>query len=78
MECDSGDAIACALQFWDQLENRRNKDNEMSGRMWEVVETKARKTRVSKIERKRKGKERRGEEKKVKEEKMKNQKKVRW
>ena len=60
MECDSGDAIACALQFWDQLENRRNKDNEMSGRMWEVVETKARKVRMVKVERRR---ERAGEKK---------------
>jgi len=29
------------------LENRRDKDNEMYGRMWEVVETEARKVRMA-------------------------------
>ena len=53
MECDSRDAMACVPQFWDQLENRRGKDDEMSRRMWEVVETKARKVGVAKVERRR-------------------------
>ena len=35
--------MANILQFWDWLENRRSKDNKVSGRMWKIVEIQARK-----------------------------------
>ena len=44
--------MACMPQFWDWLENRRSKNNEMSRRMWKAVETKARKIRVEKAKEK--------------------------
>ena len=47
------------LQFWDQLENRRSKDNKMFERMWEIAETKTRKTRMAKTKGKREEKGRR-------------------
>ena len=41
MEYNFGDTIACLLQLWDWLENRRSKDNEVFWGIWKAVETKA-------------------------------------
>ena len=48
MEYNFGDTIACLLQLWDWLENRRSKDNEVFWGIWKAVETKARKVGIVK------------------------------
>ena len=45
------------------MENRESEDDEVSRRMWEVVETKARKTRAAKAKRRRKEKSKSKEKK---------------
>ena len=43
------------------MEDWRSEDNKVSGRVWEIVETKARKTRIAKTKRERKEEEKRKE-----------------
>ena len=61
MEHDFRNTMACSLQSWDQLENRRSKDDEVPERMWEAVEAEAGKVRV--VETKRRREERRSKKK---------------
>ena len=74
VECNLGNTIACSLQSWDWLENRRSKDDKISRRVWEAVETKAGKIRMEKAKRRRKEARREGteEERKEKTKKGKN------
>ena len=60
------------LQSWNQLENRRGKDNEMLRRVWKTVETKAGKTEVAKTKGRR---ERREKEKETKRERVEERRK---
>ena len=53
MEYDFGNAVTCSPQFWNQLENRRGKNDEMSRGVWITVETEAGKIRVVKVKRRR-------------------------
>ena len=39
--------MACMLQSWNQLEDRRSKNNKVSKGMWEAIETKAEKVRLA-------------------------------
>ena len=57
VESNFGNAIVSTLQFRDWLENRGDKDDEVSRRMWKAVEAKAREIGMEKTKR---GKEMRG------------------
>ena len=48
MKCNLGNIIACLLQSRDQLENREDEDDVMSGWVWKVIENSTEKTRVEK------------------------------
>ena len=54
MGCNFGNAMACSSQSWDWLENEKSEDDEVSRRVWKVVETKAEKNGVAKTKRRRK------------------------
>ena len=45
--------MANSPQFWDWLENRRNKNDKIFKEIWKVVETEVEKVRVIKVERER-------------------------
>ena len=45
--------MANSPQFWDWLENRRNKNDKIFKGIWKVVETEVEKVRVIKVERER-------------------------
>ena len=49
MKCDLEDVMACSLQLWDWLEDRRGKNDEVPRRMWEVMEAKVREIQIGKI-----------------------------
>jgi len=51
VEYDFGNAVACSLQSWNWLKNRRGEDDKLSRRVWKAVETKAGKVRVAEAER---------------------------
>jgi len=53
VEYDFGNAMTCSPQSWNQLGNRRGKNNEMSRGVWITVETEAGKIRVVKVKRRR-------------------------
>ena len=61
VEYNLGNTMASLPQLWDWLKKRESKDNEVSRRMWKVVETEVGKIRVGKTKR------RRGEKRKEKE-----------
>jgi len=48
VKCNLGNVIACLLQSRDQLENREDEDDVMSGWVWKVIENSTEKTRVEK------------------------------
>ena len=47
--------MAYSSQSWDWLENEKSEDDEVSRRVWKVVETKVEKNGVAKTKRRRKG-----------------------
>ena len=53
MDGDLGNAMADMLQSWDWLENRGSKDDKVSRRIWQVVETSTWKIGVEEAERRR-------------------------
>ena len=53
MEHNFGNAVACMPQLWDWLEDKRDKDNEMSKRVWKAVEARVREVRVIETKRRR-------------------------
>jgi len=50
VDSDIRDAMVSTPQSRDRLENGRGKNNKMSGRMWEIVETSAGEIRMEKAE----------------------------
>ena len=71
MESNFENTIAYISQFWDWLENREDKDDKMSRRVWEIVEAQTEETRIEEVEERREM--RREEEKRKKEEEIKKQ-----
>ena len=65
--------MTSSLQSWNQLKNRESKDDEVSWRVWKVVETKVGKVRVEKTkeERKKREREEKGRTKRTEKEKTK-------
>ena len=53
MKCNLGNVIACLLWSRDQLENREDEDEVMSGWVWKAIEDSTEKTRVEKAKEKR-------------------------
>ena len=53
MEYNFENTMACTLQSWDWLENRRSEDNEVSRGVWKAVKAKAVETRVVKTKERR-------------------------
>ena len=74
MECDFRNTVACLLQFWNWLENKRGRDNKISRRVWKVVKTKTEKVRIAKAKREREKGRRRKETRREKREKKKKKK----
>ena len=68
MESNFGNTIACMPQFWDWLQQRKDEDKEVSGRVWEAVEIRTRKSRIAKAKR-RKERKKKKKNKKIKKEK---------
>ena len=64
MECNLGNTMASSLQSWDQLKDRRSKDNKMFREIWKAVETEARKIGVVKAKERREKETRRKEKEK--------------
>ena len=50
MECNIRDAIASMPQSWNQLENKRGKNDKISRWVWKVVEDKADDARMAEAE----------------------------
>ena len=54
MECDFENTMACLSQSWNWLEKKESKNDKISRRVWEAVETKAGKVRIAEAEKKEK------------------------
>ena len=64
MECYTRYTLAYSLQPRNQLEDKRDKDDKVSRRMWKAVKAKAEKVRMAETEEERKKKKREISEKK--------------
>ena len=77
MECNFENTIASLPQFWDWLENKRNKNDKVSREMWKVVKIEVEKVRVVKVEGRREKEEVR-KKKEEKEQKKRRKNKKGW